>query len=380
MYETQKGGFVMYNNKLKYVLPILILGIIIIACEKEVPSWTDPNPPGATAPTISRLEPDTAYGGQPATIYGSNFNTNPGKNFIVIGTEAIFAEAATESTLDFTLPVTGGTDYSTVKIKATIEGSEYWSNEVNFTYKPVLEIVVTDDDEAGTGLGIGVDDDGNIYYSLAHAEIIKLTPDGTRSVFASGEWYVGDIKIGPNNRLYAACCGYIAVYELDGTKVEDIALPTPPKDFDWDDNGNLYFYTMWGSVYQFDGVNTTEIEYLGSPMEIKVFDNHLYVSDGHNYRILKYEITPGGVNRVDSIITDVKPFGLDFDIDGTIYYTAWGDNKIFYIKQGGTSGTMYSGNVPGNVRHINLQGIVMYTHACSGDIRKFYIGVEGAGY
>lgn len=213
------------------------------------------------------------------------------------------------------------------------------------------------------------------------AEIIKVAPDGTRSVFASGELYVGDIKMGPNNRLYAACCGYIAVYELDGTKVEDILLPTPPKDCDWDDDGNLYFYTMWGSVYQFDGVTTTEIENLGSPMELKVFDNHLYVSNGHNYWIAKYEITPGGVNRVDSISTgDVKPFSLDIDVEGTIYYTGWGSDKIYYIKQDGTSGTMYSGSVLGNVRHINLQGIVLYTATCGGNIMKFYIGKEGAGY
>jgi sugar lactone lactonase YvrE len=370
----------MYNNKLKYLLPILILGIIIIACEKEVPSWTDPNPPGVTAPQITAIEPDTAYGGEVANIYGSNFNSDPNKNFIVIGKESFLAESSTDTSLSFHLPVIGGVNYLTLPVKVTAEGSENWSNEIEFTYNPVLEVIVTDDEEAGTALGIGVDDDDNIYYSLAHAEIIKLEPNGTRSVFASGDYYVGDIKIGPNNRLYAACCGYIAVFELDGTKVEDIALPTPPKDFDWDDNGNLYFYTMWGSVYQFDGVNTTEIEALGSPMELKVFDNHLYISDGHNYRILKYEITPGGVNRVDSIITDVKPFGLDFDVDGTIYYTAWGDNKIFYIKQDGTNGTMYSGSIPDNTRHINLQGKLLYTNACSGDIRKFYIGVEGSGY
>lgn len=370
----------MNRNHLKSILVFIVLVAIVSSCEKKVSPWQDPHPPGTPAPELTQIEPDTAYGGEAVTITGSGFSEDQGKNFIVFGKTVLFPETATESTLEFHLPVTGGEDYTTVPVKVTIApGSEYWSNELEFTYKPVLEVLVTD--APFPLLGVGVDDEGNIYYSVAHEKVMKLTPD-TTTVFAEGEYFVGDIKIGPNNQLYAACCGKIVVYSLDGTKVDEIILPQPPKDFDWDENGNLYYLKQWASVYKYNEDGTsTEIENLGCPMELKVFGDYLYVTNGDNNEIVKYEITAEGVNRVEAIPTGgVKPRGIDFDIEGTMYYTGWDDSNIHYIKEDGTAGTMYSGKVPIHVRHINLQGKCLYVDDCGGNITKFYIGKEASGY
>ena len=67
--------------------------MIILGCEKKMPTtWNDPNPGDGPAPTITSITPVNSYGGETATITGTNFGTNLDDNLVFFGMGEDYAD------------------------------------------------------------------------------------------------------------------------------------------------------------------------------------------------------------------------------------------------------------------------------------------------
>lgn len=378
----------MNVNKLKYILIISIVGLIMISCEEKLPTWVDPNPSDASTPAISSIEPDTAFGGESVVIRGSNFNPNPEKNFVAFGKSAAEPDSASDTTLYVITPTVGGIDYTTVGVRATVDGCEYWSNEVNFTFPPILTYV---DTTTNWPNGVAVDNDKNVYIASKGDQVIyKVTPDGSKSIFVDNIPVGGAMEFGFNNYLYACEVdeGKIVRISPDGSIVEDVVSVNSPIDFDWDIDDNMYIVANWDGIYKLDNQdNLTQVVSIDNPKCIRIYENHLYVSDIWNCQILRYEITAGGLENEEVIIEgdcDIEeaPLGVELDINGTLYYTwAW-ETTLYTLTQDGTEGLLFEGMLMTPMRFLTYHDKSIYiVYPGWGDVGKVmraFLGVKQA--
>jgi hypothetical protein len=69
--------------------------------------------------------------------------------------------------------------------------------------------------------GMGVDKNGN-FYSVATGQIVKITPDGTKSVTIDNVMNAVDVAVTKDGRLVVLLTDGIAVYDASGEKLKDI--------------------------------------------------------------------------------------------------------------------------------------------------------------
>ena len=387
----------MNHDYLKYILIVFLIGTIISGCERKLPTWEDPHPAGALTPEITSIEPDTAYSGELATITGKNFNPNPGKNFVVFGKSPTIADSATESTLKVTVPPGGGMEFTPVAVKAASEGSEYWSNELDFTFRPILSIFR---DDFSCTRGIEFDEDGNCYVSDPDDwAVYKITPEGDKTVYAetSGP---GDIAFDRDGYLYVCNKWDSEIYRIDpgGGNVELFTDEVPdPVSLDWDDNGNMYVVAEWEGIYRITPGGTVSQLDVGDfqhGASIRVFDGYIYwgdagdSGDGNNH-IMKAPIIAGGVGTAEVVYEDPDwngtyisgPSGINIDVEGNVYAVSryWdGCLKLSRFTPDGTP-QMIVELPTSNNKYIAFWGKSVYiTTQWEGLIYKVFVGEEGA--
>jgi len=149
----------MKKRIFKYVILVLLIGVIgllLPKCKKDLPSspgvWEADTIP-ANAPSISSIDPDTAFGGITITVTGANFNTDVEKNQVAIGTSLITPDAVSSNgtTLTFTTP--DGYSDALVDVKVSSVASPYWSNAVSFyfpTFRIIYMVTITPSADAKT--------------------------------------------------------------------------------------------------------------------------------------------------------------------------------------------------------------------------------------
>ena len=113
---------------------------LFASCTEELSDYQDPNPADAAKPVLVSIEPNTAAVSDTVTITGTGFNINPVYDFVSFQWGSGTVIAATDTTLQVIVP---SSDSLTVKVKATVKGSVYWSNTLDFTY------IVEDSGEEG---------------------------------------------------------------------------------------------------------------------------------------------------------------------------------------------------------------------------------------
>jgi hypothetical protein len=385
----------MNVNKLKYILIISIIGLIILNCEEKLPTWEDPNPSGATTPTISSVEPDTTFGGESVIIRGIDFNPNPLKNFVAFGKSAVEPDSANDSTLYVTTPTVGGMDYMSVKLKVTVDGCEYWSNELDFTFPPILS---TFRDDFSNTRGIEFDQDGNCYVGDPDDwAIYKITPTGDKSVYAwtSGP---GDLVFDRDGYLYVCNRWDDEIYRVDQAGNEELFTDqiSAPFCIDMDDDGNMYVVSKWNDIYRI--TPGMDISALGiectNPQSVRVFEGYLYWSDagdwgdGYN-RIMKAPITPTGIGDAEAVYEDADwtgtfiwgPSGINIDTKGNVYAVSqwWDGNKNLAKFTPDGSGQVIVELPTSNNKFIAFWDKCVYiTTQWEGVIYKVYVGEDGA--
>jgi hypothetical protein len=380
----------MEDWQMKYKFLTVIVGLpllawlILTACEApNQPTFTaenDPNPTGLSAATISAVNPDEAYLKDIITISGSGFNTTQELNLVAFGSKTAKIVTATATELKVQAPNISG---ETVPVKVAIKGSEFWSNEIDFMFKLAVETL---SEEINWAMGVEADDDGNVYVGSAADEMIyKISPDGSQSEFASLPMK-GAMGWGPDNHLYVCEMdeGKIVRISPDGSTIEDYAEAEGAVDFDWASNGNMYIVQNWeGGISMFDGSAVTHVsEYEGELKSCRVFGEYLYVTAIWDGVILKFPITVDGLGDAEVVFEGDSPVGLEFDSEGTMYYTLAWETSLYTMKDDGSEEVLYEGELMTPMRYITFHNKFMYIVFPGweevGAVMKAYIGVEQA--
>jgi len=328
-------------------LTALMLALFMIACEgPDQPTYTaenDPNPTGGTPATISSLSTDSALFRQIVTITGSGFNTDPAFNFVAFGTKTGKILSSTATQIEVQAP-----SYSdaTVDVKIAVKGSEFWSNTAPLYFKDAAALVHVVDEEISWPNGVAVDDDNNVYVGSANDGVIyKIDPSGTKTEFSPAA-ISGAMEFGPNGYLYVCEQGEGKIVRIspDGSTTEDVVEVDSPIDFDWDVDGNMYIVSNAGAIFKYDtGGGLNEVASIGSPKCLRIFESNLYVSDIWNGAILKYDITASGLENEEVFYAGDSPLGIEFDSNGTMYFTEAWETSIYLIEQDGSTDVIFEG-------------------------------------
>ncbi|HFE65236.1 MAG TPA: hypothetical protein ENK14_12605 [Caldithrix sp.] len=379
------GGLTMKFKILKVPIGILFLGLLLLfACEEpEQPTYDanhpDPNPTGFQPAKIDSLSPGEGFLKDVVQIYGKRFNTEPQFNFVAFGSKVAEVLSASENMLEVRAPNISG---ETVKVKIGVKGSEFWSNETDFVFFDALSTI---DEEILWPMGVAVDDSDNVYIGSAGDEVIyKITPDGTKSQFAAVP-VSGAIEFGPGNYLYVCEQGEGKIVRIspDGTTVEDVVTVDSPIDFDWDANGDMYIVSNWIGINRFDtGGGLTQVASIDNGKCLRIFESNLYVSDIWNGVIKKYDITANGLENEEDIYEGDSPLGIEFDAEGTMYFTEAWETSLYTMKPDGTQEVLYEGQLMTPMHYLTFYKKKMYiVYPGWGDVGQTmsaYIGVEQA--
>jgi sugar lactone lactonase YvrE len=363
----------------------LIVGIIIFSCSApDEPTYgskhPDPNPSGLATPILDSLSPGEGYLKDIIKVYGSGFNTNPEYNFISFGKNIGNILDATPNELTVQTP---NISNDTVNVRVSIKGSEYWSKELPFVFKNTLETI---DEEIVWPNGVAVDDNDNVYVGSADEGVIyKIEPNGDKSEFASVP-ISGSMEFGPDNYLYVCEQGEEKIERIspDGSTVEEVVSVPGPVDFDWDQDGNMYIVENETGIHRLDPSGTlTYMVDLSTAKCCRVFENYLYVTAIWDGKISRFEINSGGLGEEEIVMEEMdSPLGIEFDANGTMYYTLAWETSLYTLTPDGSEEILYEGELMTPMHYLTFYGKKMYIvypgWADVGTTMSAYVGVEQA--
>lgn len=376
----------MGNKKVMWVVGLLcMIGLILVACKGPLqPTYDegnpDPNPTGGQAAAITSVNPNEGYLREDVTIQGSGFNLLPDLNFVAFGTKTGTVVTASATQLVVTTPAIAG---QTVKVKVAIKGSEFWSNQVDFTFKEAVNWVA---DDINWPMGVEADDAGNVYVGSAGDEVIyKIAPDGTQSEFAAVP-PSGAIGWGPDGYLYVAQSweGKIVRISPDGSTIEDYVESGAAVDFDWASNGNMYILRNWGEgIDMYDGTTVTHVmDYDGENKSCRIFGDYFYMCVIWNGTIVRFPITSDGLGDEEVVYEGDSPVGLEFDAEGTMYFTEAWETTLYTIKADGTEEALFVDELLTPMRYLTFHNKILYIvypgWGDVGEVVSAYIGVDQA--
>jgi sugar lactone lactonase YvrE len=362
----------------------LFLGWLITSCEgPDQPVYDsgnpDPNPVGTAAAVMDSLSPVEGYLKDILTINGQGFNSTPEFNVVAFGTYVGVVIEATSTMLKVQAP---NVSDETVNVKIGVKGAEFWSNELEFTFKPAVERI---DEEISWPNGVAVDEDENVYVGSANDGVIyKISPDHEKTEFAQVA-VSGAMEFGPDGYLYVCMQGENKIVRVspDGGTVEDAVLVDTPVDFDWDADKNMYIVSNGNGIKKYDsGGVLTDVATIGNPKCVRIFGSHLYVSNIWDGQILRYEITAAGLENEEVFLEGDSPLGIEFDVDGKLYYTEAWETSIYTVSAEGDEEVLFEGQLETPMHYLTFYGKAIYiVYPGWGDIGvvlKTYIGVEQA--
>ena len=339
----------------------------------------DPNPTGLAAPTVNSMDPTQGYLKDVVTINGSGFNATTDFNFVAFGEKRATVLSATTSALTVEAPNLADV---TVGVKVAIKGSEFWSDPVDFTFKPTLAMI---DDEISWPNGVAVDAEENVYIgSVNDGVIYKITSAGVKSTFATVD-VNGSIHFVPDNYLYVCGKESDKIWKVspDGATVEEVCDINSPVDFDFDENLNMYIGASGGLHKLAAGSTTpTQVADVGSRKSERIFNNQIYVTSIWNDEIWRFDITAGGLENGEMIWDLNNPCALEIDSEGNLIASSAWETTLFILKPDGTEETMYDDALMTPMRYFSMYGKVLYMvypgWADIGEVMSAYIGVEQA--
>lgn len=377
------------------------LGAALLSCENDYPpSLYDPNAQSKPQPVVeSVIPPDSAFAGVgQIVIQGRNFSPRPEENLVFFnGTRAEVLEAS-ETQLVVKTP---NLVADSVVIKIAVHGAELFS-------EPILYRLIAAVAEFGSLLegevayGIAADRQGNLYVSVEGKVIKKITPQGKTSIFTNTSFLRANaMKMGPGDTLYAvAAAGRARVLQRiapDGTASTFVTFPSTPRDFDFDESGNIWI-AVGSDIYRVgaDKSKAKADSYPVSLQAVRVFNGSLYVagwSDATGEQKLWRSAIQGDALAEKEVVLDLASapwlegahvWCLNFAADGTLYLGTDHAEGVFVVPPDGDGGVLYPGLISPVVYAMTWpQGQAMYAVLQvegQGKIVKINLGKDGAPY
>jgi hypothetical protein len=297
-----------------------MLIFIFMKCAEEPQEslWNlDPNYQVKPNPTITNVEPSSAYAGiTEVTIYGTNFD--PSDNYthtrVYFGGMKAEVISCTTEEIKCITPVIAG---DSLIIKVTVDGA------MLFAESEPYKVVFAQKDYGGiTGAydayGIAVDLEENLYVSLGEGKILKVSPEeepiDTLTSDEGVDGFYKSMKMGPNKTLYAARTIFIYQFPegVSGTRVK---MSKSVNDFDFDENINIFYATKF-EVYVAgqDLIDRKVADYPEIILStIRVYNGYIYVAGYYNGS--DTSVVQKGIwrNQITNTAGDLGPNELVFD-------------------------------------------------------------------
>ena len=356
----------------------LILIILYISCQDNISQWTDPNPTGLPPAVIDSVVPNSGFGIEIVKIYGSGFLADKTKDLVLFGGIPGDILEASEMELTVELPMINN---KLVKVKATIQGSEYWgywseekldtSNQtiidtLDFIFKQAVT-AIGDSIYWPAGITKGLND--NMYFIITQLSthwakgVYTISPIGEIGLLKKSS-VLGNMVVGPDDRIYAPNLrrsketGWISWIEMDGSTsfkkyIRDVVQPAYI-DIDPVDTtmyiASLGFYEE--NTYQVEDETVTEITDIKSgiykvkngtldtvrvadysrSVSCKIHDGYLYVTQVGNDEgaaVMRNEILADGLGPNEEVINEYEDiYCIEFDVKGNMYFVPEGSKTL----------------------------------------------------
>lgn len=273
-------------KKQKQIFSLAIVFIItafISGCNQDAaPSLYQVEPKGST-PVISSVAPaaEALAGVTEISINGSNFSSVKENNFVFFGTaQATVLEAApTKLVVKAPKLIKDALD-----LKIATQGVEDFSNVVKYNLLEAVGVYFAFAKGVDDPMTVAVDKNENVYVYVKDKGVKKISPTGTLTDFApkGGESFFFDMKVGPNNILYATRnLRLISQVEEGKPSATFVTFPTGIAivALDFDENKNIWASGSGGNLYSVTAakvVTAFPIDYTIS--SLRVYNGYLYVS------------------------------------------------------------------------------------------------------
>lgn len=337
---------------------LLLTGILMLAmsgCEYDAPgSIWDSRPEGNPTPTISAMNPEVGVpGANELTLVGTNFSPNAGDNTVYFDNAQ--AEIITASSTEITVlrpAIVGDAIDVTLAIAGVVELAKFDGYEIDQVHESYGLIESSEIISSFT-----VDNDENILMAMQSRDLVKLTPDGSKTVIGNTGTLASDMKVAADGSLYIQRRNHKLMYHFTDTMetaVEFFEWTNKMFFFDLDENGNGYAggRNTYMGLHSADGTSSNGPEYIDFEiLAVRVFNGYVYVlamaEEGDEPTgIYKHEITSsaGSVGERE-LVADLSYLGeepalTDIAIgdDGSIYVATEGPDPILVVN---TDGSIY---------------------------------------
>lgn len=289
----------------------------------------DPFPLDSEPPELFQITPEAGFPGDEATITGSGFKTGKEENLINIGVATAEILEIAESEIQVKVPPNENGDQ---RVRATVWGSDLWSNELTYTY--LDDFAEMEQDVMNPG-GVAVDDEGSLYVSSQDDEAVYRIDvlDSIRTTYASLP-VSGPMEFGPDGQLFSVSTEGLARIPAGGGGYEIEVGVSNLLDFDWHTNGDIYL--LHGSTISRDSDGQLEeglASVASNSMRMRVFEGYVYVAELIRSRVVRFEITAEGLGEMEVYANIGTPLaGIDIDANGNVYASGFIREYVFKIR------------------------------------------------
>lgn len=395
---------------MKKIFTIILSSIIIIkyltGCKYDVaePMW-DKEFDGAPIPKITQVIPERAIAGvNTITIRGENLDVNGTTVYFDNLTAEMISVSPSEIVVRRPNLVTEGCYIKVVPNQALVVAKygPYKIDKVIERYGSFLENLQLS--------VVAVDKNENIYVVEASSRnVVKITPDGQKSVVAAATRVPTDAKFGPDGKLYM--CGNnrsIDMVNVNTGETKDwLRLPAGKvvKFGDFDANG--YFYTGGTRTDLVIVAQDLSVSYAGvysgdEILAVRVFNNNVYVVSRKSgtqepAKIWRHPITSPGVLGERELIFDLNTSSefsqrlvrnITFSSDGKMFIATDSPNPILIFDFSSNKiDYFYKGIIPPYCKQFHW-GNGNYLYLIIGDtaagqewtVYRIDMGMQGAPY
>lgn len=398
----------------RYLLPFLLMGSLLAACDDQATSVWDPDvTPPSTPPVLNSISPEGGYlaGVDAITITGSGFSTVASENKVYFSNEEEkgmkgLVLSATATQLEVRPPIILGQD---VKVVVYREGSENYSNELSYALSsPILNAYPTFNSKADDPLAITLDKDLNLYVALvaggSPAGVVKVDAQGDGAVSSyvlpNNRFRFDGMEFSPDGRLYIAIGIRGVLQGLEGQKdAAHFIMPNPFVFLNMDMDEDGYMWLVGNNTHivrhvpQTERVNITNISQLPDntklyPFEAEIravqyFGGFLYLlgSDDGGAKIWKATLDDNSdvteVNvfvDLETALGDVASGDVFNDMvlsaDGMVYVATNRTEGVIAISADGQqAGPLYEGVLYPNVVSLEWgEGVYLYAATLTGTL------------
>ncbi len=347
------------QKQIFYLVIIIFLTAIIYGCNQEpAPSLYQVEPKGST-PVISGLLPanEALAGVTDVTINGSNFSPVKEENFVYFGTKQATVLSASSTSLIVKAPQI---IQNNLNVKIAVKGVEDFSNISKYNLLEAVGVYFAFAKGVDDPMTVAVDKNENVFVYLKDKGVKKISSTGAITDFApkGGESFFFDMKVGPNNIIYATRnLRLISQVEEGKPSATFVTFPTGISivALDFDASKNIWASGSGGNLYSVTPakvITAFPIDYTVSG--VRVFNGYLYVAGKNSMEeaVYRYKINSntslGNKEKYFDIgakygLGKVVVSGVEFAEDGGMILGTDLVDPLIVVSSSGTASSLYPG-------------------------------------